>query len=118
MRRLTFWPKKEPLVAPNSLTYLELFSGAKKSNSAIWTTLPVHQWYQRRRLCGAMSLQCSRHEKTSLNRLIYGHFRSLSYSNVSKIFPACTKRVAIPKLQPSTPLIVSGVTLSLRRGSS
>ncbi|GFX81548.1 hypothetical protein TNCV_4509531 [Trichonephila clavipes] len=65
MRRLPFFPKKELvelLVIPNSLTYLELFQRAKKSNSAIWTTPSMHQWYQGRPPGGVLSLQCIRHE--------------------------------------------------------
>ncbi|GFX23101.1 uncharacterized protein TNCV_2932651 [Trichonephila clavipes] len=56
---------------------------------AIWATPPVHQWYQRRRPGGALSLQCSKYEQTSLSRLNSGYLRSLSYSNGSKTFPTC-----------------------------
>ncbi|GBN16955.1 hypothetical protein AVEN_182785-1 [Araneus ventricosus] len=42
------------------LTYLELFSRAKRRNKTNWLIPPVHQWYQGSRPGGCLSIDCNR----------------------------------------------------------
>ncbi|GBN38862.1 hypothetical protein AVEN_210583-1 [Araneus ventricosus] len=76
------------------LTYLEQFSRAKDRNKTILLIPPVHHWYQGSRPGGCLSIACSRHDQTTLTRLLSGHIRSLSFSYNSECFEICLKCTA------------------------
>ncbi|GBL86559.1 hypothetical protein AVEN_194815-1 [Araneus ventricosus] len=81
------------------LTYLELFSRAKSRNKTIWLIAPEHHWYQGSRPGGCLSIDCSRHDQTTLTCFLSGHIRSLTFSDNSKCFeicPKCTAEQATP----------------------
>ncbi|GBN39169.1 hypothetical protein AVEN_111144-1, partial [Araneus ventricosus] len=86
------------------LTYLELFSRAKGRNKTIWLIPPVHHWYQGSRPCGCLSIDCNRHDQTTLSRFLSRHIRSLAFSVNSKRFEICPKRTA----EQATPDCMTG----------
>ncbi|GBM78164.1 hypothetical protein AVEN_169881-1 [Araneus ventricosus] len=72
-----------------SLTYLELSSRVKSRNKAICLIPPVHHWYQGSRPGGCLSIDCNRHDQTTLTRFLSGHIRNLTFSDNSKCFEIC-----------------------------
>ncbi|GBM34056.1 hypothetical protein AVEN_162233-1 [Araneus ventricosus] len=76
------------------LTYLKLFSRAKRRNKNIWLIPPEHHWYQGSRPGGCLSIDCSRRHQTTLTRFLSGHIRSLTCSHNSKCFEICPKCTA------------------------
>ncbi|GBN82081.1 hypothetical protein AVEN_86900-1 [Araneus ventricosus] len=81
------------------LTYLELFSGAKSRNKTNWLIPPVHHLYHGSRPGGCLSIDCNRHNQTTLTRFLRGYIRSLTFSDNFKCFeicPKCTAEQATP----------------------
>ncbi|GFS48013.1 hypothetical protein TNCV_3599561 [Trichonephila clavipes] len=79
----------EPLVAPNVLTFLELLSRAKKSNSTIRT--PPRPCTSGSREDNLVVLCLINAAGISKHLSINGHLRSLSNFNCGKIFSTSTK---------------------------
>ncbi|GFV78646.1 RNase H domain-containing protein [Trichonephila clavipes] len=71
------------------LTYSELHSTYITNKQA--NVPPAHHWYEAKRPCGSLSLQCSRQQQTILTRFRRGHLRTLTFKDGNKVFPTCVR---------------------------